>query len=61
MLLGTLMLALLNPAPSSPSRDAGVDIQAVCMKTCAGAPKGATGAALLECLRSCEPTDAGVR
>ena len=58
MLPGTLLLALLVPAPAAaPSKDD----RAVCLKACAGAPKEAKGAVLLECLRSCEPTDAGVR
>ena len=63
MLLGALVLALLNPAPPAPqSRDAGVSVQTACLKTCAGAPKDAQGAVLLECLRSCEPMplDGGV-
>ena len=59
MLLGALLLALLNPVPPvSPA-----DVRAECLKTCAGAPKGATGAVLLHCLQRCEPSpaDAGVR
>ncbi len=62
MLLGTLLLALLVPAPA-PVEVAveSKNARAECMKTCAGAPKDATGAVLLQCLRSCEPVDAGVR
>lgn len=60
MLLGALVLALLNPVPAPPAPKAPVDARAECLKTCAGAPKDATGKALLACLRRCEPADAGV-
>lgn len=62
MLLGTLLLALLNPVPP-PAPAAPVDVRAECLKSCAGAPKDATGKSLLACLQRCEPTsaaDAGV-
>ena len=61
MLLGALVLALLNPVPVAPQPP--VDVRAECLKRCAGAPKGATGGVLLQCLQRCEPSpaDAGVR
>ncbi|MDP3153976.1 MAG: hypothetical protein Q8N23_14985 [Archangium sp.] len=59
MLLGAILLALLNPVPAT----SPADVRAECLKTCAGAPKGATGEVLLHCLQRCEPAaaDAGVR
>ncbi len=63
MLLGTLLLALLNPVPPKAPAPAPVDMRAECMKSCAGAPKDSTGQTLLACLQRCEPTapaDAGV-
>ena len=61
MLLGSLLLALVVPAPVPVAPKPPVDVRAECLKACAGAPKDATGAALLQCLRQCEPSDAGVR
>jgi hypothetical protein len=63
MLLGALVLALLNPVPERPvSSGAATDVRAECLKSCAGAPKDATGAVLIQCLQRCEPpaADAGV-
>lgn len=63
MLLGTLLLALLNPVPPPAPAPAPVDVRAECLKTCAGAPKDSTGKSLLACLQRCEPApaaDAGV-
>ena len=61
MLLGALVLALLNPVPVSAPPKAPVDVRAECLKSCAGAPKDASGPVLLQCLQRCEPsTDAGV-
>jgi hypothetical protein len=59
MLLGALLLALLNPVPPP----VPVNVRTECLKTCAGAPKDAKGAALLQCLERCAPssTDGGVR
>lgn len=63
MLPGALVLALLMPVPVPvPVRPKpAVDVRAECLKSCAGAPKDATGKRLLQCLRSCEPAaaDAG--
>lgn len=61
MLLGALVLTLLTPVPAPPAPKPPADVRAECLKACAGAPKDATGAALLQCLRQCEPSDAGVR
>lgn len=60
MLLGALVLTLLSPVPLVAPK-APVDERAECLKTCAGAPRDATGAVLLQCLRRCEGPDAGVR
>ncbi|MDP1823366.1 MAG: hypothetical protein Q8L48_08995 [Archangium sp.] len=60
MLLGALVLALLTPVPVPVTPKPAVDARAECLKACAGAPKDATGKRLLQCLRSCEPPDAGV-
>lgn len=60
MMLGALLLALLNPVPVAPAPRAPVDVRAECLKSCAGAPKDATGQVLLACLQRCEPAiDAG--
>ena len=59
MLLGALLLTLLNPVPVVSQTP--VDVRAECLKRCAGAPKDATGRALLQCLERCEPAaDGGV-
>ena len=62
MLLGSLLLALVVPAPVPVAPKPPVDVRAECLKRCAGAPKDASGRQLLECLQRCEQpaTDAGV-
>ena len=61
MLLGSLLLALVIPAPA-PVAPKPADARAECLKSCAGAPKDASGKLLLQCLQRCEApaTDAGV-
>ncbi len=44
--------ALAEPAPRPPPIP--LDEKAQCLKQCTGAPRDATGPALLECLRRCE-------
>ncbi len=58
--LAILVLSAIPAAPVQPSTPANTRVE--CLKSCAGAPKEATGARLLECLNRCDaPTvDAGV-
>lgn len=61
MLLGSLLLTLLSPVPQPPAAQPPEE-RAECLRTCAGAPKEATGQHLMACLQGCEraPTDGGV-
>lgn len=58
--LAILVLSALPAAPVQPSTPATARVE--CLRSCAGAPKEATGARLLACLGRCDaPTvDAGV-
>ena len=59
MFLGALILALLGPGPVGVTPKPTVDPRAECLKSCAGAPKDATGKQLMDCLGRCDAPDAG--
>ncbi len=62
MVLRALAVVVLFSVPVPPAKTP-VNVRAECMKACAGAPKEASGAHLLECLHRCEAassSDGGV-
>lgn len=61
-LLGfAIIFALCAAATPAPTPQADDVVRAACLKACAGAPRDATGKALLACLTRCDkPADAGV-